>query len=93
MEDVGIFNGHLVYFGIFCGHVLWLFGIYFFPFWYALPIKIWQPCGAAVHRNIVSKYLLVKAVPQIGFRVQNFKFGRRVGGILTRHRKCRKSWY
>jgi hypothetical protein len=26
-------------FGIFCGH----FGI-FFPFWYFVPGKIWQPC-------------------------------------------------
>jgi hypothetical protein len=31
-------------FGKFCGHLvyLWLFGI-FFPFWYVLPRKIWQP--------------------------------------------------
>jgi hypothetical protein len=50
MEDVGIFYGHLVNFttiwytswtfGIFCGHCM--VGI-FSPFWYAVPIKIWQP--------------------------------------------------
>jgi hypothetical protein len=32
-------------FGIFCDHLvyLWLFGI-FFPFWYVVQRKIWQPC-------------------------------------------------
>jgi hypothetical protein len=51
MKDVGKFYVHLVYFTailyilgpfvIFCGH----FGI-FFPFWYVVPTKIWQPCYA-----------------------------------------------
>jgi hypothetical protein len=31
----GIFNGHLVHFV-----VIWYI---FFPFWYVVPIKIWQP--------------------------------------------------
>jgi hypothetical protein len=51
MEDVGTFYCHLVYFaafGTFCVHLVhigmsWLFGI-FFPFWYVVPRKIWQPC-------------------------------------------------
>jgi hypothetical protein len=48
MDEVGIFNGHLVYFtanlttlwpcGTFCGNM-----IYFYPFWYVVPRKIWQP--------------------------------------------------
>jgi hypothetical protein len=43
-----VFFGHFVYFtvkryilqkfGTFCGHP-----VYFFPFWYVAPIKIWQP--------------------------------------------------
>jgi hypothetical protein len=24
--------------------IFWSFGIYFLPFWYVVPIKIWQPC-------------------------------------------------
>jgi hypothetical protein len=49
VEDVGLFYGRLVYltdtwyflwpFGKFYGH----FGI-FFPFWYVVARKIWQPC-------------------------------------------------
>jgi hypothetical protein len=48
MEDDGIFYGHLVYFTVFCC-ILWTFGkvrgnlIYFFPFWYFVTRKIWQP--------------------------------------------------
>jgi hypothetical protein len=41
MEHVGIFYGYLVYF-VFIWYILWLFGI-FFPFWYVVPRKIWQP--------------------------------------------------
>jgi hypothetical protein len=49
MEDVGIFYGHLAHFTVFC-NILWTFGIvrgnlvYFSPFWYFVPRKIWQPC-------------------------------------------------
>jgi hypothetical protein len=49
MENLGIFDEHLVYFtaignillpfGIFCGHL-----VKFPPFWYFVPRKIWQPC-------------------------------------------------
>jgi hypothetical protein len=48
MEDVGIFYGPLVHFTVFC-YILWTPGtvpgnlVYFFPFWYFVPRKIWQP--------------------------------------------------
>jgi hypothetical protein len=48
LEDDGIFYRHLVHFTAFCS-ILWTFGIvrvnlvYFFPFWYLEPRKIWQP--------------------------------------------------
>jgi hypothetical protein len=48
MENLGIFYDYLVYFtavgnilgpfDIFCGHL-----VYFPPFWYFVPRKIWQP--------------------------------------------------
>jgi hypothetical protein len=37
IEDVGVFRGHFVYFT-----AKWYIGIYF-PFWYDVPRKIWQP--------------------------------------------------
>jgi hypothetical protein len=52
IENVGIFYGQCFYLlakryivwsiGTFCGHF-----VYFFPFWYALPRKIWQPCAVS----------------------------------------------
>jgi hypothetical protein len=45
IKDVGIFFGHLVYTTAIL-YILWSFCIfygYFFPFWYFLPRKIWQP--------------------------------------------------
>jgi hypothetical protein len=59
MEDVGIFFGHLVHFTVFC-YILLALGkvrgnlIYFIPFWYFVPRKIWQPClqGQKVQRLI-----------------------------------------
>jgi hypothetical protein len=48
MEDIGILYGHFVHFTVFC-YILWAFGIvrgnlvYFSPFWYFVPRKIWQP--------------------------------------------------
>jgi hypothetical protein len=48
MEDVGIFYGQLVHFIVLC-YTLWTFSIvrgnlvYFYPFWYFVPRKIWQP--------------------------------------------------
>jgi hypothetical protein len=48
MDAVGIFYRHFVHFTVFC-YILWTFGIvrgnlvYFFPFWYFEPRKIWQP--------------------------------------------------
>jgi hypothetical protein len=53
MKDVGIFYGHLVHFAVF-SYILWTFGTYrswkfgiFFPFWYFVRRKIWQPCATA----------------------------------------------
>jgi hypothetical protein len=52
MENVAIFYCHLVYihillsFGIFYGHL-----VYFFPFWYVAPRKIWQPCCYIERKN------------------------------------------
>jgi hypothetical protein len=49
MENHVIFYGHLVYFTA-IGNILWPFDIfcgnlvYFSPFWYFGPRKIWQPC-------------------------------------------------
>jgi hypothetical protein len=47
--NVGIFYGHLVDFTaiwytyiVVVWKIIWLFGI-FFPFWYFVTIKIWQP--------------------------------------------------
>jgi hypothetical protein len=48
MEDVVIFYGHLVHFTVFY-YISWTFGtvrgnlVHFFPFWYFVPRKIWQP--------------------------------------------------
>jgi hypothetical protein len=48
MEDDGTFYVLLVHFTVFC-YILWTFGIvrgnlvYFPPFWYFAPRKIWQP--------------------------------------------------
>jgi hypothetical protein len=39
----GPFYDHLVYF-VAIWYNLWTFGI-FFPFWYVVPRKIWQPCS------------------------------------------------
>jgi hypothetical protein len=48
MEDTGIFYDHLVCF-IAILYILWPFGtfygylVYFSPFWYVVPRRIWQP--------------------------------------------------
>jgi hypothetical protein len=48
MEDVGVFYGHLVHFMVFCYILLTVCIVrgnlvYFSPFWYFAPRKIWQP--------------------------------------------------
>jgi hypothetical protein len=58
MEDFGILYGHLVNFtnvwyialpfGIFYGYLVYVF----FPFWYFVPRKIWQPALSAVFTAI-----------------------------------------
>jgi hypothetical protein len=68
MENLGIFYDHLVYFTIFWPfglfYYFWPFGIYcgnlvyFPPFWYFVPRKIWQPCNATdATLKVVSHYL------------------------------------
>jgi hypothetical protein len=48
MENVGICYGHLEHFTA-IWYILWPFGnvvviwLYFFPFWYIVSRKIWQP--------------------------------------------------
>jgi hypothetical protein len=50
MGDDSIDYGHLAHFTVFC-YILCTFGtvcgklVYFFPFWYFIPRKIWQPCA------------------------------------------------
>jgi hypothetical protein len=52
IENLGIFHDYWVYFTA-IGNILWPFGkfcghlIYFSPFWYFVPRKIWQPCSSA----------------------------------------------
>jgi hypothetical protein len=56
MENVGIFYVNLVYFTA-IGNIFWTFGIfcdnlvYFPPFWYVVPRKIWQPWSRRVHAS------------------------------------------
>jgi hypothetical protein len=60
VEDVGKFYGHLVYF-MAIGPILWLFGIFygylvhFFPFWYDVSRKIWQPCVGCLERSVLRR--------------------------------------
>jgi hypothetical protein len=42
MENVGIFYVHLDHYFMAILNILWPFGT-FFPFWYIVPRKIWQP--------------------------------------------------
>jgi hypothetical protein len=42
----GVFCGHLVYFKV-IWYILWSFGI-FFPLWYVVPRKIWQPWSTVI---------------------------------------------
>jgi hypothetical protein len=62
MEDAGIFYRHLVHFTVFC-YISWTFGIvhgnlvYFSPFWYFVPRKIWQP--RSLDRVLISDSLCV----------------------------------
>jgi hypothetical protein len=52
----GIFYGHLFHFTVYC-YILRTFGtvryklVYFFPFWYSVPRKIWQPWSYDIRRR------------------------------------------
>jgi hypothetical protein len=60
-EDVGI--PILWSFGLFCGQLVYfmvIYVLYFSPFWYVLPRKIWQPCSGQVKpfKNSEAKHVL-----------------------------------
>jgi hypothetical protein len=65
MEIIGIIYEHLIQFtavlcilykfGTFCGHL-----VYFFPFWYVAPRKIWQPGQQPVETGTLLRVLLRK---------------------------------
>jgi hypothetical protein len=56
LRPLGIFYGHLV--------ILKSFGT-FFPHWYIVPIKIWQPCFA--HGPLIDEVKLVMSSDQVSF--------------------------
>jgi hypothetical protein len=66
MENVGIFYGVWSHFaaiwyifcpfGIFCGNV-----VYFPPFWYVVPRKIWQPCS--VRFKVIGSQIIFTILP------------------------------
>jgi hypothetical protein len=64
MENLGIFLGHSVYFVyiIDIWHIFLTFGV-FFPFWYILTRKIWQPFKA-----VISIYQLPFFVLPMGYK-------------------------
>jgi hypothetical protein len=67
MEDDGILYRHLVNFTVLC-YILWAFGIvrgnlvYFFPFWYIVPRKIWQPWFQCRYKTNRQLYWLRGAI-------------------------------
>jgi hypothetical protein len=50
--DIGKLYGHLVNF-VAIWYILWLFGT-FFPFWYVVPTKIWQPWDGEKEKSFNS---------------------------------------
>jgi hypothetical protein len=68
-EDVSIFYVHLVNFPV-IWHILWPFGIFphvlvhFYPFWYVVPRKIWQPWWK-VENGILLRESSNKVEPKI----------------------------
>jgi hypothetical protein len=59
IEEDCIFYGHFVQFRVFC-YILWTFGevrgnlVDFYPFWYFVPRKIWQPCTKLCLHSLIS---------------------------------------
>jgi hypothetical protein len=44
-------------FGVFCGHLVYfMFLVYFLPYWYVVPRKIWQPCHSRGTRGQGEDY-------------------------------------
>jgi hypothetical protein len=62
MKGVVLFYGHLIHFTVFC-YILWTFDVvlgilvYFSPFWYFVPRKIWQPCRRVDFMNQLWPFL------------------------------------
>jgi hypothetical protein len=59
MEEVGIFYVHLVRFAIYylCMAIWYIFGLFgiFFPFWYLVARKIWQPfLGTTLEASLID---------------------------------------
>jgi hypothetical protein len=60
----GICYGYLVYFMViwyilwaFGIGILWLFDIYlYFPFWYVVPVQIWQPWSSNVFSEVSLEF-------------------------------------
>jgi hypothetical protein len=72
---IGIFNGYLIYFRV-IWYILWSFlYIYFPPFWYGLPRKIWQPC-LQIRRPFASNHSTYSTTVTFSFRY--------VGKVLAR---------
>jgi hypothetical protein len=68
MERVGILYVHLAYFTT-IRYILWSFGIFhgllgFFPFWYNVSIKIWQPCMVCQSHVKSPPHLLRRRGPE-----------------------------
>jgi hypothetical protein len=87
MEDIDIFYGHLVYFtanwnnlctfGMFCSNL-----VYFSPFWYVVPIKIWQPCSTnARHTHRIMQFF--------SFILYERRFSRRLMHFHNFHFYCK----
>jgi hypothetical protein len=61
--EIGIFYGHLEYDThlVYLKDILYIFWSFgtFFPFWYVVPRKIWQPCltDAAPRKKIAFDWL------------------------------------
>jgi hypothetical protein len=85
MENLGIFYDHLVYF-MTIGNILWPFGIFcgdfvfFSPFWYFGPRKIWQPCFECA---LKSFEIPRKKVLKVTFRLTQKEVHRRLALRLT----------
>jgi hypothetical protein len=84
----GIFYGHLVYF-VAIWFIIWLFGI-FFPFWYAVPRKIWQPCRRSIFakwfEGFITTFITQPGLPD--FSWSKIPKRGKIYQITTKYTKC-----